>query len=50
MRLARIGALSCGKMLGALYALFGLIIGGIYTLFALLFAVLCLPLFVLKIC
>jgi hypothetical protein len=39
MTLRRIGVLSCGKVLGALYALLGLIIGGIYALFALLFAV-----------
>jgi len=39
MTLKRIGVLSCGKVLGALYALLGLIIGGIYALFALLFAV-----------
>lgn len=39
MTLRRIGVLSCGKVLGTLYALLGLIIGGIYALFALLFAV-----------
>lgn len=39
MVLRRVGVLSCGKVLGALYALLGLIIGGIYALLALLFAV-----------
>lgn len=32
----RIGVLSCAKMLGALYVVFGLIFGGIMTLVALL--------------
>jgi hypothetical protein len=35
MNLTRIGVLSAGKMLGALYALLGLLIGGIFTLMAL---------------
>jgi len=39
MILRRIGALSFGKVLGALYAPLGFIIGGIYALVALLFAV-----------
>lgn len=36
MVLRKIGVLSCGKVLGALYALLGLIIGAIYALFAVL--------------
>lgn len=38
MVVRRIGVLSAGKVLGALYALLGLIIGLFYALFALLFA------------
>lgn len=43
MVVRRIGVLSCGKVLGALYALLGLIIGVVYALFALLFAVIGIP-------
>lgn len=36
MVLKRIGVMSCGKVLGALYALMGLVIGAIFTLFSLI--------------
>lgn len=36
MVLRRVGVLSVGKVMGALYALLGLIIGAIYALFAIL--------------
>lgn len=39
MVVRRVGILSLGKVLGAVYALLGLVIGAIYALFALLFAV-----------
>ena len=39
MVVKRIGNLSLGKVMGAVYALLGLVIGAIYALFALLFGV-----------
>lgn len=36
MVLKRIGVMSCGRVLGALYALMGLVIGGFFTLFSLI--------------
>ena len=36
MTLKRIGVLSCGKMMGALYALMGLIFGALFSLLSLM--------------
>lgn len=36
LTIRRLGVLSLGKIMGALYALFGLIIGGLFSLFAML--------------
>ncbi len=36
MVLKRIGVMSCGKVMGALYGLMGLVIGGLFTLFSLI--------------
>lgn len=36
MVLKRIGALSCAKIMGVLYAIIGLVLGGLFSLFAMI--------------